>query len=185
MDSKLSKKIGIGVMALLITSYFIPAVAGAFVPGDGRQDKRIERKSHHRSALGIWRSPQMVKDLGLTAEQVKQVKDADFSFREKRLALKAQLGSLRLKMDKAFSDEVVNETDILELAQTMSDLKGQLFVQKIEARLAVGRLLNAEQIEKIKQHRRYRNKKGTGQGKNRVYGHRSVENPDNAKRLEN
>ena len=126
MNSKLSKKLGTGVVVLLITVCFIPAMAGAFAPGDGKHDKGFDRKDRHRPALGIWRDPQMVQKLGLTAEQVKQVRDADFTFREKKLELKAQLDSLRLQMDKAFSDDVVDDTAVLSLAEKVSDVKGKI-----------------------------------------------------------
>ena len=149
MNSKLSKKFGTGVMVLLITVCFIPAMAGAFVAGDGRQDKGFDRKDHHRPALGIWRNPQLVKELELTTEQVKQLRDADFTFREKRLGLKAQLDGLRLQMDKAFTNDVVDDTAVLSLAEKISGVKGKLFIQKIEARLEVGKLLNADQINKL------------------------------------
>ena len=86
MNWKLSKTFGTGVMVFLITVCFIPAIAVAFAPGDGRQDKEFARKDQHRPALGIWRDPQMIQDLELTKEQVKQLRDADFAFREKRLA---------------------------------------------------------------------------------------------------
>ena len=124
MDSKLRKKIGTGLMISLITVCFIPAIVGAFGQGDGRHGKGFDRKAHHWSALGIWRNPQMVQDLSLTEEQVKQVRDADFAFREKRLALKAQLDSLRLKMDKAFSEDVVDDKAVLKTAQKISEVKG-------------------------------------------------------------
>ncbi len=35
----------------------------------------MKRKDRHRPALGIWRDPQMVEKLELTAEQVKQVRN--------------------------------------------------------------------------------------------------------------
>ncbi len=76
MNSKLGKKISTGVMALLITVCFIPAMAGAAAPGEGRQCREFNMKGHHRPALGIWRNPQMVQKLELTTEQVKQVRDA-------------------------------------------------------------------------------------------------------------
>ncbi|MBT8332488.1 MAG: hypothetical protein KJP06_09195 [Deltaproteobacteria bacterium] len=150
MNLKLSKKLGIGVVVLLITACFIPAVAGAFATGNGMHNKGFDRKDHCQSALGIWRDPQMVQKLELTAEQVKQVRDADFTFRENRLGLKAQLDSLQLQMDKAFSDDVIDDTAILSLSEKISDMKGKLFIQKIEARLAVRKLLNADQINKLK-----------------------------------
>ena len=165
MNSKLSKKFGTGVMVLLITVCFIPAMAGAFAAGDGRQDKGFDRKDHHRPALGIWRNPQMVQEIELTTEQVKQLRDADFTFREKRLALKAQLDSLRLQIDKAFSDDIVDNTAILSLAEKISDVKGKMFVQKIEARLAVGKLLNADQIKKLELLDRCQKKQGRKPGK--------------------
>ena len=79
MNSKLSKKFGTGVMVLLITVCFIPAMAGAFVAGDGRQDKGFDGKGHRRPALGIWRDPQMVQELELTTEQVKQLRSSKAS----------------------------------------------------------------------------------------------------------
>ena len=79
MHSKLSKKIGTGVMALLITVCFIPAVAGAFTPGDGRQDRGFVGKNFHRPALGIWRNPQMVQQLEITEQQVKELREADYT----------------------------------------------------------------------------------------------------------
>ena len=150
MNLKLSKKLVKGVAVLLITVCFNLTIAGAFASEDGKHDKGFDRKDRHRPALGIWRDPQMVQKLELTAEQVKQVRNADFTFREKRLGLKAQLDSLQLQMDKAFTDDVIDDTAVLSLAEKISGVKGKLFIQKIEARLEVGKLLNADQINKLK-----------------------------------
>ena len=165
MNSKFGKTIVTGVMVLLITVCFIPAMAGAFTAGDGKHDKGFDRKDRHRPALGIWRDLQMAQKLELTTEQVKQLRDADFVFREKHLELKSQLDSLRLQMDKAFSDDVVDDTAVLLLAEKISDVKGKLFIQKIEARLAVGKLLNVDQIKKLRLHDRCQKKQGRGSGK--------------------
>jgi len=56
-------------------AFFIPAIAGAFPPGNSMQGSRFHSKGRHRSVLGIWRNPEMVKKLGITAEQVKQLKN--------------------------------------------------------------------------------------------------------------
>jgi Spy/CpxP family protein refolding chaperone len=178
MNSNFSKKIGTGVMVLLITLCFMPAIAGAYAPGEGRQARGFHGKGHHRSALSIWQDPQMVQNLNITTEQVKQLRDADFSFREKCLALKAQLDGFRLKMDKAFSDERVDETAVLKMAQKMSDVKGKLFIHKIEARLAVGKILNADQIEKLKLYDMHPKRNGQRQGRKRTSKHLSIERPD-------
>jgi Spy/CpxP family protein refolding chaperone len=175
MNRKFSKKISTGVMALLITVCFIPAIAGAFAPGDGRQDSGFHGKGHHRPALGIWRDSQMAQKLRLTQEQVKQIRDADFSFREKRLALKAQLDGLRLQMDKAFSEDIVDDTVVLSSAEKISGVEGKMFVQKIKARLALGKILNADQTKKLKLYGMNETRKGQRQGKKCIFQNRSIE----------
>ena len=164
MNSKCSKKFTTGVIVLLIMVCFIPALALAGTPVDQRQGKGFDMKGHHGPILGIWRNPQMVQNLELTENQIKQIKDVDFTFREKSLALKAQIDSLRLQMDKAFSDDIVDNTTVLSTAKNISDMQGKMFVQEIESRLALGKILNADQIKKLKLYDMQTRRKGPGQG---------------------
>jgi Spy/CpxP family protein refolding chaperone len=150
MNSNLRQKFFTGAMVLLVTIFFIPGFAGAFTQGQCRPDKGFGMKRHQMSPLGIWRNPKMVQELGLTDEQVKGLREADFAHREKRLQLKSKLDGLHLEMEKLFSADPVNESNILQLAQKISDLKGNLFVGRIESCLAVGKLLTAEQLKKLK-----------------------------------
>mgnify|MGYP001823838222 FL=1 len=150
MNSNLRQKFFTGAMVLLVTVFFIPAFAGAFTPGQCKQYKGFGMKRHHGSPLGIWRNPKMVQDLELTDEQVKGLREADFAHREKRLQLKSKLDGLHLEMEKRFSADPVNESDILQLAQKISDIKGKLFVRRIESRLAVRKLLTEDQLKKLK-----------------------------------
>jgi len=178
MNSRLGKKIGTGIMAFLIAICFIPAMAGAFAPGEGRQESGFHGEGHHRPALGIWRDSQMVQKLGLTEDQVKQIRDADFTFREKHLALKAQLDGLRLQMDKAFSQDVVDDTAVLKTAQAISDVEGKLFVKKIETLLTLGKILNADQIRKLKLHEMHQKRKGLKQCLKQLSDRRFMEKVD-------
>jgi Spy/CpxP family protein refolding chaperone len=164
MSSKLRKKIGTGAMVLLITACLIPATAGAFASGNGGKAKGFDGRGQQRFALGIWRSPQMVQHLNLTDPQIEQIRDVDFTFREKGLVLKAQLDSLRLQMDRAFSENSNDDSAILKMAQQISDLRGKLFVQGVESRLAVGKLLNADQIKKLKLYDMHPKKRGFKKG---------------------
>lgn len=75
------------------------------------------------------------------------------SHREKCLELKSKLHALRLELKKLFAAESVDEAKVLEVAQKISDLKGKLFVQRIESRLAVAKLLTADQVSKLKMFR--------------------------------
>ena len=120
----------------------------------------------------------MIQALELTPEQVKQLRDADFTFREKLLLLRSQLDGFHLEMDKAFSGDAVEDTAVRSLAEKISDVKGEMFIQKIEARLAVGKLLNAEQIQKLKLYEMHRKKQDRRQGEKHISWHRSVGRPD-------
>ena len=164
MKSKLGKKFSTGVIVLLITVCFIPALALAGAPGDKRQDKGFDMKGHHGPVLGVWRNPQMVQALELTENQVKQIRDIDFTFREKHLVLKAQLDSGHLQLDKAFSSDRVDDTAVLKIAQAVSEVRGKLFVQNVESRLALGKILTADQIKKMNLYDVQPKRKGPGQG---------------------
>ena len=152
MKTNAKKTIGAAMAILLITVCFSPGIAGAFPAGEAMGAKADGPEGHHRPPLGFWRNPQLVKDLGLTDDQVKQVREADFNFREKHLALKYQRDGLRLKMDQAFSADAVDNAAVRQLAQKMADIQGQILVQDVEARLTLGELLNADQIDQLKKH---------------------------------
>jgi len=154
MNGKHRKTIGSGMAILLVTVTicFIPAIASAFPSGEEMRGGPGDKKGHRRPVLGIWRNPQLVQELGLTDEQVKQVRDTDFAFREKHLALRARLDDFRLQLDKAFAADSVDNTAVLRLAENMADVKGRMFVQQIESRLTLGQILTGVQIEKLKGH---------------------------------
>ncbi len=156
MNMKQRRTVGRSIMVLLLAAFFmaavaLPAMAGASAKTAVWHKGPMERHKHHRPPLGIWQDPQMVQKLELTEAQIKKLRDADFSSREKRLELKAQLGRLDLQMEKAFSAETVDQKTVLELAEKISDVRGRLFTQKIESRLTMGEILSADQMNKLKQ----------------------------------
>ena len=178
MNSRLRMKAGAGAMILLLAVIFAPTIAGAFGPGEGGPKKGFAAKGKSRPALGLWRNPGLVQELGLTAEQVKQVREADFAFREKHLGLKAQLESLKLQMDRAISQEIDNDAAVLSLAEKISQVKGRMFFQKVESRLALRKILTPDQIEKLKIRAMKKNKHGRKVGRERMAGRRSLERSD-------
>ena len=147
MNSILSKKFNTSMVILLVTAFLLPAFAAARMngqdgPGSG---KGFGMNRNPTGYCKVWRNPKMVQTLKLSDEQVKAIKEADFSSREKALPLKGRLDELRLQMEKAFSADTVDEPAMLELARQVSDVKGKLFVQHIQARLAVEKILTPEQ----------------------------------------
>ena len=168
MNTELRKKLGTRFMVLLITASFItlcaiPTMAGMPAPAEPWQERGMDRHKHHQPALGIWREPQIVQKLELSEKQVNQLRDADFTSREKQLELKAQLDRFRLQMDKAFSVDSVDDEAVRQLAEKIAGVKGDLFVQDVESRLTVGKILSADQMDKLKLDRMDRKKKGSCQ----------------------
>ena len=174
MNSKQSTKIGTIALVLLITVCFIPTLAGAAGKGSGRNDRDFDKRGSNRGILSIWQNQQLIKDLKLTDEQVDQLREADFSFREKKLEYRAQLDGYRLKMDKAFSESKVDDAAVRSLAEKISDVRGKMFIQKVEARLALNQYLTAEQIDQLEQHKLDRKKKRTRHGRYRYTGRHSL-----------
>jgi Spy/CpxP family protein refolding chaperone len=109
-------------------------------------------KRHHEAFLGIWQHPKTIQELKLTDEQVKKLKEADFARRENCLQLKSKLDGFHLEMEKLFAADSVNETKVIQLAQKISDAKGELFVERIKSRLTLIDLLTEDQLSKLKKY---------------------------------
>lgn len=178
MRKGMKKKAGIGVLVLLITICFVPAMAGAFAQGNGERGKGFDGRGQHRSPLGIWRNPQMVEKLQLTDQQIDQLRDLDFAHREKQQASKAELDSLRLQIDKAFTGDTVDKTAVRQTAQKIADVKGSMLVEKIDSRLALEEILTADQVDILKQMGMERKRYGKRQGQKQIKGRYRADGQD-------
>ena len=168
MKATIRKKIGTGIMAVLLAAELIPSAAEACRGGRGGRGGGYGMDCGMKggsAAFGIWQNPQAVQDLGLNAEQVKKLKEAEFSSREKQLPLLNELDTLRLKMDQAFAAEPVDEKAVMELTEKISAVKAKMAAQRTEERLAMSKILTPEQMGKMKTMRGMNcNGKGGGQG---------------------
>jgi Spy/CpxP family protein refolding chaperone len=185
MRKLMNRKAGMVVLALLITVCSAPAMAGAFRLGGGQSGKGFEGKGYHSSPLGVWRSPQMVGKLALTDGQVDQLRDLEFSHREKQQASRAELDSLRLQMDKAFTEKSVDNAVVRQTAEKLADVKGRMFVEKTEVRLALQEILTAEQLDKLKQYRMNDKRKGMQPNRKQMKGQKRVQRQDCGRYSEN
>ncbi len=177
MSIDFGKKVGKGVVIAVVMVFLISSFAAASPWGDRGQGRGYGKEGRNKSFCGIWRSPKMIEELGLTDDQVEKLKEADFASREKKMELKSQLDGLRLQMEKAFSEDAVDEAAVRQLAEKISDLRGKLFTQKIESRLEVRKLLSADQLEKLKTMKfqaraMHRGMRGKGKhGLDSIFGH--------------
>lgn len=150
MNANFGKKLGKGVVVSIIMVFLISSFAAASPWGDRGRGDGYGKGKGHGFPCGIWRNPKMVEELGLTDEQVAKLKDSDFALREKKIELKSRVDALHLQMEKAFSEDVVDEAAVRQLAEKITDLRGKLFTQGVESRLEVRKLLSADQLTKLK-----------------------------------
>jgi Spy/CpxP family protein refolding chaperone len=150
MDLNHRPKIWAGAMVLLAVIFSASTHAGAFMPGDRGPDKPYGMRPHPMSPSAFWQDPKVAQDLGLSDEQVRQLRDADFLFKERHLELKVRLDRLHVQMEKATSAETVDEALVRETAQKIAGLIGKLFVQDVESHLATEKILSSEQRKKMK-----------------------------------
>jgi Spy/CpxP family protein refolding chaperone len=172
MKARLNKKITTAILAGLLTASLIPMTANACRRGGGQGQgsgcamKGGQNGKHFGGALGVWRNAQAVKDLGLSDDQVKKLKDADFAAREKYQTLRAEMDSLRLKMDQEFSEDKVNDDAVRELSKQVAAVKGKMIEQRTETRLIIRNLLTQEQLDKMGSRRGQGFGKRNGMNKN-------------------
>lgn len=169
MSANIRKKIGTGIMAVLLAAAIVPSIAearrGNCNKGGGQGMGMDCGMKGGGAAFGIWQNQQAVQDLGLSVEQVKKLKEAEFASREKQLPLFNELDTLRLKMDQAFAADPVDEKAVLELTDKISAVKAKMAAQRTEERLALGKVLTPEQMGKMQSMRGMGcNGKGGGQG---------------------
>jgi Spy/CpxP family protein refolding chaperone len=168
MKTGLNKKIATAVLAGLITLSFIPVTANACRRGGGQGQgsgcamKGGQNGRHFGGSLGVWKNAQAVQDLGLSAEQVGKLKEADFAAREQQQALRAEMDSLQLKMEHAFAADTVDEEAVRTLSKEAATVKGKMIEQRTETRLTLRSLLTPEQHDKLRTLRQ--NRRGGGQG---------------------
>ena len=178
MKTQSNNKVGIGVAVVLVAAIFlavgiVPSAIGA-PPDEGARGQWGGKygQRQQRGALGIWKSQQAINQLGLTEEQVQQLRDADYASREKRLALETELDKLRLQMDKAFSQDASDKKTVRQLAEKVADVRGKMFLQKTEDRLDLEAILTSDQVRKLEQDSRYQRRGGYGSGGRSYGGHR-------------
>ncbi|MBN1850584.1 MAG: Spy/CpxP family protein refolding chaperone [Deltaproteobacteria bacterium] len=152
MNPKFRKKYGACTIVLLIMIFFNPLSAKAFSPILGPPLPGAAGEMHRvpMSPYDLWLNPKIAEDLQLTDEQVAEIKEADFTYREKVQTLRTELERLNLKMEKAFSMAPADEGIVNQYAKEIADLMGKIFILNIESRLAFEKLLTAEQIKMLR-----------------------------------
>lgn len=136
---------------LLIGFFLIPSIASAYRQGPGKAERGMgmHMDGMYWASFHVWSDPKTIEELGLSDEQVAQLKEADFAMKENHLELRSQLDQVSLEMEKAFSEKPVNDAMVIELANKMSEIRSKLFLDRVESRLKMTKILSEEQLEKL------------------------------------
>lgn len=89
------------------------------------------------------------RPLGLSADQVQQIRDKQFEFKKQRIALRAQHEIAHLEMDKLVHSGKVDESAIRAVGDRLKQIKSQKIDGMIEAKIGLLKILTDEQRKKI------------------------------------
>ena len=111
-------------------------------------------RGHHGGHGGHGQDPfshilRFAHPLGLTGEQVQQIKDKQFAFQKQRIELKSQHAIAHLELDKLVHSGSVDEGAIRAVGDKLKQIKSQKIDGMIEAKIALLKLLTDEQRQKI------------------------------------
>jgi Spy/CpxP family protein refolding chaperone len=157
----MKKAILLLVPALMLTSTIVMAQC----PGGGLGDrgnmmieKRIEMGGPDIMMMGQgrgmgrgqwWENDLIVKEIGLTDEQSKRIDALATAHRKEMIKLEADLKIAKMELDDLF-ENMENESVIRKKAQEVSKLKEKIYTSRIDHRLAMHKVLTAEQQKKMK-----------------------------------
>ena len=141
------------VLVFVALISIIPAMAVSANPRKGMRDGHHPRSFKSHSVFKVLNNPQLAQELNLTDAQKEKISDYNFAFKEKKIKFKSEIDQLQLQMKKAFSDDPKNSKKIISLAKKISDVRGQLFVERVESQLAALKVLNDDQLSKLPQQR--------------------------------
>jgi Spy/CpxP family protein refolding chaperone len=151
---------GVGMQKAWIMAGMVFAAAAAWAgPGDkggaeghGRED----RGSMHQGRGGRpdfdFLHPRMLKDLGLSEEQQRKLKERRLEARKKRIQLQAEKSTLELELQNVLATHPVREAEAAKLAGRIADADRKALLLKVEtmSRFLAG--LNPEQHRKVIEH---------------------------------
>ena len=105
-----------------------------------------------------WENPELAKEIGLTEAQAKKIDGMATTYRKETISTEADLKIAKMELQDLF-DEVGNDGAIRKKASEVSKLQEKIYNSRIEHRLAMNKVLTAEQQKKMKSMKHMKMKK--------------------------
>lgn len=125
------------------------AMAAAAQPGPGHEGHGPGMEG--RGGMEMAFSPVMLRDLHLSADQEKKLKDIHLAAEKKKIQLHSEKATLELDLKNVFSTYPVNKSEALRLADKIADVEKRMTVHRVETMTQVLGNLNADQFAKWQQ----------------------------------
>jgi Spy/CpxP family protein refolding chaperone len=124
------------------------ALGGAGLVADEQRD---ERRGTRRARLEAARA-----DIGLTDEQVSEIRRIHSEARKAAIKRNADLRVARLELDELMAAPTLDESKIAARVKAIADLQAAALKERTDSKLAVRKLVTPEQFQKMQQLRRHR-----------------------------
>jgi Spy/CpxP family protein refolding chaperone len=141
---------------LMVPALMLAASAMAQCPGGGEKNIRIEKRiekggpgMEHEGRGQWWENPELAKEIGLSDEQIKKIDAMATAHRKEMIKTEADLKIANMDLQDLF-DEAGNEGVVRKKAAEVSKLQEKMYNSRIEHRLAMNKVLTAEQQKKMK-----------------------------------
>jgi len=96
------------------------------------------------------------KKLGLTSEQVEQIKAHEFEFKKMKIQRKADHAIAHMELDRLAHSVTVDEAGMRAVGNRLAEIKSRKIHAMIEAKITLLKILTAEQRQKVsKMHSRH------------------------------
>lgn len=126
------------------------ALSAAAQPGPGgRGHGGRGPGGHEEGGMGMFLSPRMFHELGLSPDQEKKLREIHLAAEKKKIQLHAQKATLELDLKNSLTAYPINKSESMVLAEKIADLDKQITLFRVETLTQVLGNLTADQHAKL------------------------------------
>jgi Spy/CpxP family protein refolding chaperone len=111
---------------------------------------------------------QLQADIGLTDQQVSQIRKVVGQERKAAIRRNADMRVARMELQELMSAPTLDEAAISAKVKALGELQAAAFKARTESRLSIRRLVSADQFQKMQGHRRAMRARGERRGPGRM-----------------
>jgi Spy/CpxP family protein refolding chaperone len=143
------RRAGVGMGLALVLSAGAQGAPGSGGPGMGHGGGGMGPDGHGGQGMEMFLSPRMLRDLNLSADQEKKLKDIHLAAEKKKIQLHSEKATLELDLKHALSAYPVNKPEAMRLAEKIADVDKRMTLHRVETLTQVLGNLTADQHAKL------------------------------------